>query len=83
MGEGQEANGEQSSQKAKVVPIEETEDEQGDREAGGRVEADKSAEEEERVVADRRCGDSAPRGEGARGRGPKEAGQRRRARGRW
>ena len=48
--------------------------EQGGQETGGRVEVDKPAEEEERVVADRRCGDLGLWGEDASGRGPKEAG---------
>ena len=87
-GEAKEANGEQSGQGAKGVPVEvgvliepsgttmdqETEVEQGDRETGGRVEVDKSAEEEERVVAGRICGDSRLWGEDARGRGSKEVG---------
>ena len=37
--------------------VQETKVEQRDRERGGRVELDKSAEEEGRVVAGRRCGD--------------------------
>ena len=96
-GEAPEANGEQSGQEAKGVPVnvsvliepcgvtmdQETEVEQGQRETGGRVEVDKSAEEEEREVAGRRCSDSGLWVEDARGRGPKEAGLRGRARWRW
>ena len=52
----------------------ETEVEQGGRETGGRVEVDKSAEEEEREVACRRCGDSGLWGEDSRGRGPRDSG---------
>ena len=63
---GQDAHGEQSGQ--------EMEAEQGGRETGGRVEVDKSAEEEERVVARRRFGDLELRGEDSCGRGPKEEG---------
>ena len=48
--------------------------EQGDRETGGCVGVNKSAEEGEQVVAGRRRGDSGLWGEDSRGRGPKKAG---------
>ena len=79
-------NGEQSGQEARGVPANvsvliepsgatmDQETEQGERETGVRVEVGKSAEEEEREVAGRRCGDAGLWGEDPRGRGLKEAG---------
>ena len=86
--EAPEANGGQIGQEAKGVPVDvslliepsgatmdqQTEVEQRERETGGRVGVDKSAEEEEREVACRRCGDSGLWGEDSRGRGPRDSG---------